>query len=156
MTEGSIPDVRKFVEVQADAKRCFVYFTERMADWWPPSHVLLSRPRAGLAMEPRVDGRYYEWDVDGAEADWGRVLAWDPPHRLRLTWRVGAQFQALPDDERASEIEVVFTPVEPGGTRVELAHVRLDKLGADGRGIFRALDGPSPGETLQRFADAVR
>nr|AAP85363.1 cyclase [Streptomyces griseoruber] len=64
-------------------------------------------------------------------------------------------FRPLPDDERASEIEVTFTPEPGGGTRVELAHTRLDKLGdSDGERIFKALDGPSPGETLARFAEA--
>ncbi|MFF4229256.1 SRPBCC family protein [Streptomyces sp. NPDC001820] len=155
MPESPIPDVRKSIEVKAEARRCFEVFTERMADWWPPSHVLVTRPRAGLAMEPRVGGRYYEWDVDGLEIDWGRVLVWEPPYRLRLTWRIDGRWQSIPDDERASEIEVVFTPAGPGTTRVELAHVRLDKHGADAERIFKALDGPSPGETLQRFSDVV-
>lgn len=43
----------------------------------------------------------------------------------------------------------------PGRTRVELAHVRLDKHGPDAERIFQALDGPSPGETLQRFSEVV-
>ncbi|MET9390149.1 SRPBCC family protein [Streptomyces sp. NPDC006624] len=155
MPQGSVPDVRKWVEVKADAARCFEVFTERMADWWPPSHVLLTEPRAGLAMEPGTGGRYYEWDEKGREIDWGTVLEWDPPHRLRLTWRVDGRWQSVPDDERASEIEVTFTPAGPGTTRVELAHVRLDKHGPDAERIFKALDGPSPGETLQRFSEVV-
>ena len=155
MPHGSVPDVRKWVEVDAGPQRCFEVFTERMADWWPPSHVLLSEPRAGLAMEPKAGGRYYEWDEEGNEIDWGTVLEWNPPHGLRLTWRVDGRWQSVPDDERASEIEVVFTPVGPGRTRVELAHVRLDKHGPDAERIFQALDGPSPGETLQRFSEVV-
>ncbi|GGJ96515.1 ATPase [Pilimelia anulata] len=149
------PDVRKTVEVAADPQRCFDAFTRRLADWWPPSHVLLDRPRVGLAMEPRVGGRYYEWDADGRQVDWGRVLAWEPPHRLRLTWRVDGRFRSIPDDARASEIEVTFRPAGTGGTRVELAHVRLDRHGPDAAAIHRAIDGPSPGETLQRFAAVV-
>ncbi|MBK3528129.1 SRPBCC family protein [Streptomyces rubiginosohelvolus] len=156
MGDEQIPDVRKSVVVAASPERCFETFTERMADWWPPSHVLLRTPRVGLAMDPKVDGRYYEWDAEGNEIDWGKVLEWDPPRRLRLTWRIDGRWQSIPDDERASEIEVVFTPLEDGSTRVELAHVRLDKHGADGRRIFQALDGPSPGETLELFARAVR
>ncbi|MEU7002727.1 SRPBCC family protein [Nonomuraea sp. NPDC046570] len=155
MREGVVSDVRKSVVVPATREHCFQVFTERMADWWPPSHVLLTEPRVGLAMEPKAGGRYYEWDAAGNEKTWGTVLEWEPPHRIRLTWRVDGRFQSLPDDEAASEIEVLFTPLEPAGTRVELAHVRLDKHGEDAERIFQALNGPSPGETLQRFADAV-
>lgn len=155
MVQQNIPDVRKFVDVPADVDKCFEVFTQRPTDWWPPSHMLVTEPRAGLAIEPRVGGRYYEWDVNGGEADWGKVLVWEPPHRLRLTWRIDGRFRSIPDDERASEIEVTFTALGESLTRVELAHVRLEKHGPDAARIFQALDGPSPGETLQRFADAV-
>lgn len=155
MTQQLIPDVRKSVDVAATPERCFEVFTKRMLDWWPPTHVLLTTPRVGMTMEPRVGGRYYEYDAAGTEVDWGRVLVWEPPHRIRVTWRVDGRFRPLPDDGRASEIEVRFTPLDGSGTRVELAHLRLDKHGPDARRIFRALDGPSPGETLGRFAEAV-
>ncbi|MCO1576048.1 SRPBCC family protein [Crossiella sp. SN42] len=155
MPQRVIPDVRKSVVVAASPRHCFEVFTQRPADWWPPSHVLLRAPRVGLAIEPRAGGRYYEWDAEGNEIAWGVVLDWDPPHRLRMTWRVDGRWQSIPDDERASEIEVTFTPAGPGQTRVELAHIRLDKHGPDAERIFQALDGPSPGETLQRFAEVV-
>ncbi|GAA2804569.1 SRPBCC domain-containing protein [Crossiella cryophila] len=155
MPQRVIPDVRKSVVVRASPLQCFEAFTQRPADWWPPSHVLLRTPRIGLAIEPGVGGRYYEWDAEGNEIAWGVVLEWNPPHGLRMTWRVDGRWQSIPDDERASEIEVSFTPAGPGQTRVELAHVRLDKHGPDAERIFQALDGPSPGETLQRFAEVV-
>ncbi|MEW1747556.1 SRPBCC family protein [Streptomyces angustmyceticus] len=151
----TIPDVRKSVTVAATPEHCFTVFTERPADWWPPSHILVKKERAGLAFEPGVGGRYYEWDVDGNEIAWGRVLEWDPPRRLVMTWRIDGHWQSIPDDERASEIEVDFTAVDAHTTKVELAHVKLHRHGAGAHGIFKALDGPSPGETLERFARAV-
>ncbi|WP_127355682.1 SRPBCC family protein [Actinacidiphila soli] len=155
MPKQSIPDVRKSVTVAASAEECFEAFTERLSQWWPPSHVLVKKERAGLAFEPGVGGRYYEWDVDGTEVDWGRVLVWEPPFRLAMTWRVDGRFQSIPDDERASEIEVEFKPVDAGTTLVELAHVRVHKHGEDALRIFAALDGPSPGETLERFSKVL-
>ncbi|WP_404868310.1 SRPBCC domain-containing protein [Kitasatospora griseola] len=152
--QQQIPDVRKSVTVNATPEECFRAFTERLAEWWPPSHVLLEKERAGLAFEPGVGGRYYEWDVDGNEIDWGVVLVWEPPHRLAMTWRVDGRFRSIPDDERASEIEVEFTPTDDG-TLISLAHVRLHKHGPDAERIFSALDGPSPGETLARFAQVL-
>ncbi|MGC0380083.1 SRPBCC family protein [Streptomyces sp. SAI-129] len=149
-----IPDVRKSVVVAAPVEHCFEVFTEHPADWWPPSHVLVKKERAGLAFEPFVGGRYYEWDVDGNEVTWGRVLEWDPPHRLAMTWRIDGRWQSVPDDDRASEIEVDFIAAGSRGTRVELTHVKLHRHGDGAWNIHKALDTPSPGETLARFADA--
>lgn len=155
MSVTSIPEVRKSVIVRGTPERCFRVFTEQVSQWWPPTHVLLKNPRVGLAFEPSVGGRYFEWDAEGNEITWGRILEWDPPRLLRLTWRVDGRFQSIPDDTRASEIEVRFTGLDEGTTRVELAHVKLERHGADAEKIFHALSGPSPGETLQRFADVV-
>ncbi|MFI6896641.1 SRPBCC domain-containing protein [Streptomyces sp. NPDC050256] len=155
MPEQPIPDVRKSVTVRASVEECFKAFTERLSDWWPPSHVLVRKERAGLAFEPGVGGRYYEWDVEGTEVDWGRVLVWEPPFRLAMTWRVNGRFESIPDDEWASEIEVEFRPVDARTTVVELAHVKLYRHGDDAMRIFTALDGRSPGETLERFAKVL-
>ncbi|WP_051836350.1 SRPBCC family protein [Streptomyces sp. NRRL WC-3742] len=155
MTETSLPDVRKTVTVAASVEQCFAVFTGHPQDWWPPSHVLVKKERAGLAFEPGVGGRYYEWDVEGTEIAWGTVLVWEPPHRLAMTWRIDPNWQSITDDERASEIEVEFTAVDEHTTLVELAHVKLHKHGEGAERIFRALDGPSPGETLALFAKAI-
>ncbi|PRX51422.1 uncharacterized protein YndB with AHSA1/START domain [Prauserella shujinwangii] len=147
-------EVRKSVVVEGTPERAFAVFTERPMDWWPPHHVLVRRPRVAITFEPRVGGRYYEVDAEGEEADWGRVLVWEPPHRLAMTWRVNGHWQRIGDDE-ASEIEVTFVPLDSGRTRVELAHLHLDRLGDTAEAMMRALDGPSPGETLASFARAV-
>jgi hypothetical protein len=62
----------------------------------------------------REGGRRYERGVDGSECDWGRVLAWEPPHRL--VGQINGEWQFYPDPERASEIEVRFTA---GRTRAD-------------------------------------
>lgn len=72
-----------------------------------------------------------------------------------MTWRIDPNWQSLPTDEGASQIEVDFEAVDAGHTRVSLAHVKLDQHGPGAERIFKALDGPSPGETLELFARAV-
>lgn len=151
MPEQTLPDVRKSVTVAGTPGHCFEVFTQRPADWWPATHVLVKKERAGLAFEGRVGGRYYEWDVDGEEKAWGRILEWEPGRRLVMTWRIDPNWQSIPDDERASEIEVDFEDAGDGRTTVSLAHVKLDRHGPGAERIFKALDGPSPGETLERF-----
>jgi uncharacterized protein YndB with AHSA1/START domain len=152
---AQIPDVRKTVVVQATPQQCFQVFVGHPMDWWPPSHVLLKQPRVALAFESGVGGRYYESDADGNQIDWGRIIAWNPPHGLTMTWRVDGRWQSIDNDDAASEIEVSFRPLTEGTTRVELAHVKLHKHGDDAPFIHRALDGPSPGETLELFAKAI-
>ncbi|TCJ89887.1 SRPBCC domain-containing protein [Nocardia alba] len=154
MQTTQIPDVRKNVTVPVDPTRAFEIFTTHPSVWWPPSHVLLRTPRVGLKIEPGVGGRYLEWDRTGLEAQWGVVTVWEPARRLRFTWRVGADFRPLSTDDGASEIDVSFAAA-PGGTRVELAHTELGRLGDAGRALRAALDGESPGETLELFALAV-
>ncbi len=149
-----IPPVRKTVEVPAPPRRAFAVFTEHPAEWWPPGHKLTAQ-REALVFEPFPGGRWYESDTAGGQRDWGRVLDWAPPRRIRLSWLIDGDFQPITDDERASRVEVTFAESRPGHTTVELAHVELDRHGPDAPRIRAAIDGPSPGETLARFAAAV-
>jgi heme-degrading monooxygenase HmoA/uncharacterized protein YndB with AHSA1/START domain len=148
------PDVRKTVRVDAAPERAFAIFTERPIEWWPEHHVFVS-DRRSITIEPRVGGRYFERGADGTEIDWGTVLEWDPPRRIALTWRVGAGWTAITDDEHASVIEVEFSDAGDGRTEVTLTHAQLDRHGEIAGSVYAALQGPSPGETLQRYRDTV-
>lgn len=149
------PDVRKSVIVNVPIERAWAIFTERPIEWWPESHVLVSSPREEIVFEPKVGGRYYERAQDGSVCQWGTMLEWVPPNRLAMTWRIDGRWQMITDDARASEIEVTFRALSPDTTEVELAHVKLHKHGDDAKIIHAALDGPSPGETLAKYAKLV-
>jgi heme-degrading monooxygenase HmoA/uncharacterized protein YndB with AHSA1/START domain len=156
MTEpSSVPDVRKKVTVEVPAERAFAVFAEYPLEWFPEAHVFV-KDRVFLAIEPRVGGRYYERGADGTEIAWGTVLEWDPPRRIVLTWRVGANWQPVFDDEKASLIKVDFEPVGPSATRVSLTHAELHRHGEAAAAIHAALNGPDPGETLERYREVVR
>lgn len=88
-------------------------------------------------IETHSGGRWYEKGEDGSECDWGRVLVWDPPSRLVLSWGLNSKF--VLDDRVESEVEVRFIPDGDGATRVELEH-RI--LAADADALRDAVDSP--------------
>jgi uncharacterized protein YndB with AHSA1/START domain len=55
------------------------------------------------------------------------VLAWEPPHRVLLAWRIGADWRF--DAGLLTEVEVKFVALEAGRTRVELEHRLLENMG---------------------------
>jgi uncharacterized protein YndB with AHSA1/START domain len=58
------------------------------------------------------------------------VLAYEPPHRVVISWDISPQRQLESDLEKTSEVEVRFFPEAPGRTRVELEHRNLERHGA--------------------------
>jgi uncharacterized protein YndB with AHSA1/START domain len=127
MNQTTIAPVRQSVTVPISAQRAFTLFTEGFNTWWIGHHIG-EADLAEAVIEPRVDGRWYERGVDGSECDWGKVLVFDPPGRLVLTWQLNARFEYDPDLAHASEVEVLFTE-ENGQTRVDFEHRHIERLG---------------------------
>lgn len=153
MTTATIPAVRRTITVAAPVERAFRVFTESFATWWPADYRLGEAELAEAVIETREGGRWFERDVDGSELDWGRVLVWDPPGRLVLTWQINGSWQYDPDPGRASEIEVRFTPDGDGQTRVDLEHRRLERL-VGGQAMHDSISADGGWNTLlARFAD---
>jgi uncharacterized protein YndB with AHSA1/START domain len=147
--------VRQSIVVDASPERAFYVFTNGMTSWWPiDSHSIGDRPMAEAVIEPRTGGRWYERGDDGSECDWGRVLAWEPPDRVVLTWQISAEWKS--DPAIHTEIEVRFTPEGDGRTRVDLEHRGLESFG-ERTEQMRAIFGSDGGWNglLRRFADAA-
>ena len=120
--------VRKVVSVEAPPAIAWQVFTERMGEWWPLAMYKIGKANAvDAVIEPRVGGRWYERGDDSSTCDWGRVLAWEPPSRLVLSWDITADWQY--DPALHTEIEVRFISEGKAGTRVEFEHRRLDRYG---------------------------
>ena len=146
--------VRKTLQVKASQARAFEVFTAGFARWWPATHSIGKSALKDAIMEPQVGGRWYERGEDGSECDWGRVLAWEPPARLVLSWQLSAQWKFDPD--LLTEVEVRFIDEAGERTRVELEHRNLDRHG-DGWEATRDAIGGDDGWPLylQRFADVI-
>ena len=57
--------------------------------------------------------------------DWAEVLTWEPPVRLILAWKPN------PDRTAPTEVEITFTDVGDGQTRVDVEHRGWERIGED-------------------------
>ena len=122
MVESDEPVVAG-VDVLAGVEEAFAAFTAGIGGWWPVAGFSVEPGKVeAVVLEGRAGGRLYErWD-DGGEADWGQVLAWEPPARVLLAWSPGLERPA------PTAVEVRFRAVDPGHTRVELEHRGWERL----------------------------
>lgn len=143
MTAEPIPHVRHAITVPVDQSSAFELFTERMGDWWPQEHWIGVSPKVGISLERRVGGAVCEIGTDGSECLTGRVLEWEPPRRVVISWQISAHWTPEPDPARASEYEVLVTQTAAGSASVEVTHRHFERHGADaGRSISAAVGGP--------------
>ena len=148
--------VSKSILVDVPAGRAFELFLDQ-ASWWPlATHHMAEQAAETVVLEPFVGGRWYERAHDGTETDWGRVLAFEPPHRLLLSWQMSSDWAHDPDPAGASEIEVSFVPETRNRTRVVYEHRHLERYGDEAEAMRAALERPNAAEaTLRAFADRV-
>ncbi|HET7714780.1 MAG TPA: SRPBCC family protein [Bauldia sp.] len=146
--------VRRSVTVRVSRERAFSVFTEGFDRWWPRSHTISDSPLKKAVIEPRVGGRWFGLSEDGRESEWGDVLVFEPPARLVLAWRIGGQWTY--DPNLLTEVEVTFTDLGQGQTRVDLEHRGLERLGAAGEAARVAIAGPEGwGGLLEAFRAAA-
>ena len=147
--------VRKVVTVEAPQATAWRVFTEGMSTWWPLAQYKIGQANAVAAIvEPFAGGRWYERGEDGSTCDWGRVVAWEPPARLVLTWDIGADWKY--DPVLGTELEIRFIAEGDRRTRVELEHRRLDRYGARRDEMREIFDkGGDWGRLLARFAEVA-
>lgn len=127
------------IAVDVPVGHAFRVFTERFDDIKPKDHNLLAVPIERTVLEPRVGGTIYDVGIDGSVCTWARVLAFEPPHRLLISWDISPQWTIEPDPTHTSEVEIRFVPETPERTRVMLEHRHLDRHG-DGWQGFTTLD----------------
>ena len=123
-----VAPIRKSIVVKATAEKAFSTFTAGIARWWPAAYTIGTSPQADVVMEPRAGGRWFERGQDGSECDWGKVLVWDPPRRVLVTWQIGGDWQYHAD--MITEMEVTFTAL---GAKRDARRVRASQARGDGR-----------------------
>jgi uncharacterized protein YndB with AHSA1/START domain len=129
------------VVVDAPIEKAFRVFTEDFGRFKPREHNLLGVDIAETVFEPRVGGHLYDRGVDGSECRWARILAYEPPHRVVISWDINPYWQIETDQRKTSEVEVRFLTESPDRTRVELEHRNLDRHGDSWEGVREGVDG---------------
>jgi len=135
---NSLAPLRKRVDVPLSPDAAFDLFTRDIARWWPTDAHSLSAYQeatpADVQVEPFVGGRILETLADGRTAPWATVTDWAPGRRFAAQWYVGRS------EDEATDLTVVFSPVE-GGTTVELTHGGFDRLAAtEGETMCKSYD----------------
>jgi uncharacterized protein YndB with AHSA1/START domain len=121
--------VRKSITVKASQQRAFDVFTAGFDRWWPRSHHIGNAPMKRAVIEGRIGGRCYSEEVDGAQCDWGEIIEWEPPRRFVMAWKISKDWKYEPDLAKSSEVEILFTPLADGSTRVDLEHRKFERMG---------------------------
>ena len=155
-TRVAITSVKQSILVEAPVTRAFKVFVEEFGNFKPREHNMLPVPIAETVFEPRVGGFIYDRGVDGSECRWARVLAYDPPHRVLLSWDISPRWQIETDPEKTSEWEVRFTAETETRTRVEIEHRGLERHGQGWESVRDGVAGDQGWPLyLQRFAQLM-
>ena len=155
-TQAQETSIRTQIVVEAPIERAFAVFTEDFGSFKPPEHNLLSVEIAETVFEPQVGGHLYDRGVDGSECRWARVLAYEPPDRVVISWDISPHWQIEADPSKTSEVEVRFIAESPDRTRVELEHRNLDRHGDGWEGVREGVAGDGGWPTyLSRYAEVV-
>ncbi len=155
-TQTAQTSVQASIVVEAPIERAFSVFTNDIGSWWPPEHHILQGELADMVFEPRQGGHVYDRGVDGSECHWGRVLAYEPPTRVVISWDVSPQWQIEADPSKTSEVEVRFVSESPSRTRVELEHRNLERHGEGWEQLRDAVGSPDGWAlSLRRFVERL-
>jgi uncharacterized protein YndB with AHSA1/START domain len=146
----SVQSIIRVVDVKTPPARTFELFTRHMGRWWPAGKTVAKNRHTAIVLEPHAGGRWFERDSDGNQTQWGKVLIWEPPARLVLGWQLNSRWSY--DPAFLTEVELTFTQIETGGTRVSLEHRNLERYGADAAGIAEKIGGGWP-RRLSDFVD---
>ena len=115
------------LRVRASPERAFQAFVDEIGQWWRPSPLFQTTPRAPgrLAFEAGEGGRLTETLANGKVFEIGRIVTWAPPHQLVFSWR-----QASFPPDLHTEVEARFEPVGQE-TRVSIEHRGFTRVPAE-------------------------
>jgi uncharacterized protein YndB with AHSA1/START domain len=151
-----IEPIRLSIEIGVGREAAFGHFVDRFETWWPREYSWSGDALESIGIEPRVGGFCFERGPHGLRLDWGRVTAWEPPHRLGFSWQIEMDRTPQPIPAHASSVELRFEAAQTG-CRVTLVHSGFERHATDGAAYREALAAPAGWPLiLDRYAADVR
>jgi uncharacterized protein YndB with AHSA1/START domain len=134
MTAKEIPPIRRSVSVSWDQETAFKRFTAEFGSWWPSrTHSIGGERLKRLVFEQHLGGRIYEEHQDGRRFQWGQVIVWEPPKRVKFTWHPSR------DPSTSQEVDIQFQ-IEDTGTRLELTSTGWERWGRNAQRARKGYD----------------
>jgi len=131
---SELPPIRRSISVSWDPEAAFRRFTAELGAWWPwRTHSIGGTRIRRIVFEPEPGGRIFEEHADGRRFQWGQVMEWEPPQRVKFTWHPSR------DAATAQEVELRFVP-EGTGTRLELTSDKWERWGDRAERAHRGYD----------------
>lgn len=124
----------KEIEVPCARETAFDVFVREIASWWPFERFSVSAMLGGAPRELRVvareGGTIAEVTPDGREFLWGTITTFDPHGRLVMDFHIPHP-EHSPEDRTGdfTQVELLFTPIAEGRTRVRLEQSNWEALG---------------------------
>jgi len=156
------PDqIRHETAVPVAIDQAFHFFADRIGDWWPVENTFarvegISGSLVSISIDTQSGGRWFERLNDGRTLSWGRVVAYDRPNHLTLTWQIAADGRPEPDSQRASTVDVSFTETAVG-TNVVIVHRDFERHGPEAGQIWQEAMNSAEGwpKFLTRYREFV-
>jgi hypothetical protein len=115
------------IEVPCSQQRAFDIFVKEMGSWWPLRKRSMSmhsgHPPKALNVDAKLGGKIVEIGHDDTQHHWGTIKIFSPPDRGAMDFHMG-----MPPD-KASLVEVRFTPLGENRTEVELTQSNWEGFG---------------------------
>lgn len=118
------------------AEHAFEQFTRHFQRWWPQAYSWSGDSLVEIGIQCRPGGLCYEIGPHGFHLAWGRILQWQAPSLLVMSWQIGPQRQPQPDPSQASEVRLAFHAETEQSSQLLLQHDHFARHG-DGADTYR-------------------
>ncbi|MBT4710692.1 MAG: hypothetical protein HOB82_04090 [Alphaproteobacteria bacterium] len=140
MADTKLEPIVKSIEVPCGQEQAFNVFVNEMDTWWPlgkfTTSAMAGAPAKAIRVEAKKGGTITEISGDDTEYLWGTFLEFDPFGSFAMDFHFGPPDQVI---EERTRLEVAFTDLGDGKTRVQLTQTGWEGLGewaADIRGGY--------------------
>jgi uncharacterized protein YndB with AHSA1/START domain len=114
--------IERRIDLPIAVNKAFDLFVAGFQTWWPAEYTWSKDTLQRIVIDPGQGAPCFEEGPHGFRCQWGRVLTWEPPQRISFSWQIAPDRTPEPNPRKASEVTVIFTELQSGGTRVRLIH----------------------------------